>query len=431
MTDHPLPQFTDESATVIRSTPRTAEASARPMDINRAGAQRRGFLATLDLPIIVVVALLLSIGGMMVYSTTFDWALQSFGSETFIFLQHARNMVIGFVFLVLMMLIDYRIWKRFAVLGLLLTVGSLIAVLVFSDQVFGARRAFLNGSYQPGELAELTVVVYLAAWLSSKSTKVGTVFGGLLPFAVVLGVVCGLVMLQPDLSTAATIFVVAGMLFFLGGANLYHLTVIGLIMGTGGFVLSQQFSYAQDRVTSFTAGLTDLTQTAYHAQQAIIAFINGGWTGVGLGQGRQKFGFLPAPHTDSIFAVIGEELGVVGAAFVVIMFVIFVWRGLSIARRARDPFGSLLAAGITLWVISKALLNIAVMLSLVPPTGVALPFISFGGSSLVVVMAGAGLLLSISRVTALTQTPEGRGARADLDRGWGNRWSRLSGAGRR
>lgn len=431
MTDHPLPQFTDESATVIRSTPRTAEASARPMDINRAGAQRRGFLATLDLPIIVVVALLLSIGGMMVYSTTFDWALQSFGSETFIFLQHARNMVIGFVFLVLMMLIDYRIWKRFAVLGLLLTVGSLIAVLVFSDQVFGARRAFLNGSYQPGELAELTVVVYLAAWLSSKSTKVGTVFGGLLPFAVVLGVVCGLVMLQPDLSTAATIFVVAGMLFFLGGANLYHLTVIGLIMGTGGFVLSQQFSYAQDRVTSFTAGLTDLTQTAYHAQQAIIAFINGGWTGVGLGQGRQKFGFLPAPHTDSIFAVIGEELGVVGAAFVVIMFIIFVWRGLSIARRARDPFGSLLAAGITLWVISKALLNIAVMLSLVPPTGVALPFISFGGSSLVVVMAGAGLLLSISRVTALTQTPEGRGARADLDRGWGNRWSRLSGAGRR
>lgn len=431
MTDHPLPQFTDEGATVIRSTPRTAEAPARPMDINRAGAQRRGFLATLDLPIIVVVALLLSIGGMMVYSTTFDWALQSFGSETFIFLQHARNMVIGFVFLVLMMLIDYRIWKRFAALGLLLTVGSLIAVLVFSDQVFGARRAFLNGSYQPGELAELTVVVYLAAWLSSKSTKVGTLFGGLLPFAVVLGVVCGLVMLQPDLSTAATIFVVAGMLFFLGGANLYHLTIIGLIMGTGGFVLSQQFSYAQDRVSSFTAGLTDLTQTAYHAQQAIIAFINGGWTGVGLGQGRQKFGFLPAPHTDSIFAVIGEELGVVGAAFVVIMFVIFVWRGLSIARRARDPFGSLLAAGITLWVISKALLNIAVMLSLVPPTGVALPFISFGGSSLVVVMAGAGLLLSISRVTALTQTPEGRGARADLDRGWGNRWSRLSGAGRR
>lgn len=431
MTDQPLPQFTDEGATVIRSRPRTAEPSARPVDVTRAATQRRGLLGTIDLPIVVVVALLLSIGGMMVYSTTFDWALQDFGSETFIFMQHVRNMGIGLILLVLLMLIDYRIWKRFAALGLLLTIGSLIAVLVFSDQVFGARRSFLNGSYQPGELAELTVIVYLAAWMSSKKTKVGSLFGGLIPFAVVIGVVCALVMLQPDLSTAATIFLVSGMLFFLAGANLYYLSVIGLVMGAGGFILSQQLSYAQDRVSSFTAGLTDLTQTAYHAQQAIIAFLNGGWTGVGLGQGRQKFGFLPAPHTDSIFAVIGEELGVIGATFVVIMFIIFVWRGLSIARRARDPFGSLLAAGITLWVISKALLNIAVMLSLVPPTGVALPFISFGGSSLVVVMAGAGLLLSISRVTTLTQTPEGRGARADLDRGWGNRWSRLSGAGRR
>ncbi|MDL1900720.1 cell division protein FtsW [Anaerolineae bacterium CFX9] len=431
MTDQPLPQFTDEGATVIRSRPRTAEPSARPVDVTRAATQRRGLLGTIDLPIVVVVALLLSIGGMMVYSTTFDWALQDFGSETFIFMQHVRNMGIGLILLVLLMLIDYRIWKRFAALGLLLTIGSLIAVLVFSDQVFGARRSFLNGSYQPGELAELTVIVYLAAWMSSKKTKVGSLFGGLIPFAVVIGIVCALVMLQPDLSTAATIFLVSGMLFFLAGANLYYLSVIGLVMGAGGFILSQQLSYAQDRVSSFTAGLTDLTQTAYHAQQAIIAFLNGGWTGVGLGQGRQKFGFLPAPHTDSIFAVIGEELGVIGATFVVIMFIIFVWRGLSIARRARDPFGSLLAAGITLWVISKALMNIAVMLSLVPPTGVALPFISFGGSSLVVVMAGAGLLLSISRVTTLTQTPEGRGARADLDRGWGNRWSRLSGAGRR
>lgn len=431
MTDQPLPQFTDEGATVIRSRPRTAEPSARPVDVTRAATQRRGLLGTIDLPIVVVVALLLSIGGMMVYSTTFDWALQDFGSETFIFMQHVRNMGIGLILLVLLMLIDYRIWKRFAALGLLLTIGSLIAVLVFSDQVFGARRSFLNGSYQPGELAELTVIVYLAAWMSSKKTKVGSLFGGLIPFAVVIGVVCALVMLQPDLSTAATIFLVSGMLFFLAGANLYYLSIIGLVMGAGGFILSQQLSYAQDRVSSFTAGLTDLTQTAYHAQQAIIAFLNGGWTGVGLGQGRQKFGFLPAPHTDSIFAVIGEELGVIGATFVVIMFIIFVWRGLSIARRARDPFGSLLAAGITLWVISKALLNIAVMLSLVPPTGVALPFISFGGSSLVVVMAGAGLLLSISRVTTLTQTPEGRGARADLDRGWGNRWSRLSGTGRR
>ncbi|MCS7071440.1 MAG: FtsW/RodA/SpoVE family cell cycle protein, partial [Anaerolinea sp.] len=345
--------------------------------------------------------------------------------------QHVRNMAIGGVIFVLMTLIDYRIWRRFAVVLLLATIGTLIAVLLFSDQVFGARRAFLNGSYQPGELAELIVVIYLAAWLSSKHTKVGTILNGLLPFGILLAVIGGLVMLQPDLSTAATIFVVAGVMYFLAGANLYHLAGVGAVLGLGGYLLSQRFSYAQDRVSSFASGLTDLTQTSYHTQQAIIAFINGGWTGVGLGQGRQKFGFLPAPHTDSIFAVIGEELGVLGAMFVVALFIVFVFRGLSIARRTHDPFGGLLAAGITIWVIVKALLNIAVMLSLVPPTGVALPFISFGGSSLVVVLAGAGLLLSVARVTVLSSVPEGRGARADHDRGWGNRWSRLSSPGGR
>lgn len=431
MSDHPLPQFTDDDAPMIRATPRVADAPTRTVDATRATTQKRSFLSTLDIPILIVVALLLSIGGMMVYSTTFDWAYQSFGSETFIFSQHVRNMIIGAVGFIILTLIDYRIWKRFAPLMLLLTVGSLIAVLVFSDQVFGARRSFLNGSYQPGELAELTIVIYMAAWLSSKNTKVHTILNGLLPFSIILGVVGALVLLQPDISTAATIVVVAGMMFFLAGANVYHLIAIVSVIGVGFLFLSQQFEYAQDRVSSFTAGLTDLTQTAYHAQQAIIAFINGGWTGVGLGQGRQKFGFLPAPHTDSIFAVIGEELGVVGAVFVVLLFVVFVWRGLSIARRSRDPFGGLLVAGVTLWVITKALLNIAVMLSLVPPTGVALPFISFGGSSLVVVMAGAGLMLSVARVTALSQTPEGRGARADIDRGWGNRGSRLSGVSRR
>jgi len=242
-----------------------------------------------------------------------------------------------------------------------------------------------------------------------------------------LGIIGGLVVLQPDLSTAVTIFIVAGVMYFLAGANLTYLGAILGVMGVGGYIISQSLSYAQDRLSSFTAGLTDLSQTGYHAHQALIAFLNGGWTGLGLGQGRQKFGFLPAPHTDSIFAVIGEELGVIGASFVVLLFIVLVFRGLQIARRAHEPFGMLLAAGVTLWIITKALLNIAVMLSLVPPTGVALPFISFGGSSLVVIMAGAGLLLSVARVSARQNSPEGRASSAIDDRGWGNRWTRLSG----
>jgi cell division protein FtsW len=189
-------------------------------------------------------------------------------------------------------------------------------------------------------------------------------------------------------------------------------------------------SYAEDRVSSFLSGLNNLTQAHYQVQQAVIAFLNGGWTGVGLGEGRQKFGFLPAPHTDSIFAVIGEELGVIGATVVVLLYVAFVIRGFQISRRAIDPFGALLASGMTVWVVSKALLNIAVMTAVVPPTGAVLPFISFGGSSLVVLMAGTGLLLSVARVrTRLDNAPERRNAVANYDSGGRNRRPRISSAG--
>jgi cell division protein FtsW len=396
-------------------------------DAIREQAVRRGFLATVDTALIVTVMLLLAIGALMVYSTTFDWSFSDFGSETVILTQHLRNMAIGGLVFVVLSLIDYRIWKRLAPLLLIFTVGSLVAVLIFSDVTFGARRSLLNGSYQPGELAELTIIVYMAAWLSSKGTKVRSFWNGLVPFALLLGFISVLVMLQPDISTAVTMVIATGILYFLAGANIRYLAIIAGVMGAAGWVLSQRLDYAADRLTSFTAGLTDLTQTNYHAQQAIIAFMNGGWTGMGLGQGRQKYGFLPAPHTDSIFAVIGEELGVLGASLVVFLFIVLVFRGFTISSRAKDSFGALLAAGITVWIITKAMMNIAVMLNLVPATGVALPFISFGGSSLVVVLAGAGLLVSVNRVTARREQSE-RTTRALNDRGRGDRGTRLSGA---
>lgn len=435
MADKPLPQFTDvdykaaaeQRQRLIAQQPRRTTQTTAPV---RPLERRRGLLATIDSPILVVVVLLLAIGSMMVYSTTFDWAFQSFGSESYILIQHLRNILLGAVVFAFFMLVNYRFWKRVAWLLLVITIGSLIGVLFFSDEVFGARRSLLNGSYQPGELAELTIIMYMAAWLGSKKTKVASFFSGLVPFTILIVLIGGLVMLQPDISTAATIFIVAGLMYFLAGANMMHVVGVLGVLGSVGWVLSQRLIYAQDRVTSYLAGLADLTQTNYHAQQAIIAFLNGGWTGVGLGQGRQKFGFLPAPHTDSIFAVIGEELGVIGAMFVVMLYIILVIRGLRVARKAPDTFGALLASGITLWIVTKAMMNIAVMINLLPSTGVALPFISYGGSSLLVVMAGAGLLLSVSRVTTLQQSPEGRGNRADYDRGWGNRWSRLSGFSR-
>jgi cell division protein FtsW len=314
---------------------------------------------------------------------------------------------------------------------LLVVIALLIAVLLFGDDAFGARRSLIRGSLQPGEAAELVMVIYMAAWLSSRRTRVRSLLYGLLPFAVLVSIVGGLVMLQPDLSSAAMIFAVSAIMFFLAGGDLLHLGVAGGAAAGIGWVLAQRVSYAQGRLTTFIDSLSDLTQAHYQVQQAVIAFLNGGWTGVGLGEGRQKFGFLPAPHTDSIFAVIGEELGIIGAGFVVLLYVALVMRGFQTSRRAPDTFGALLSAGVTVWIVSKALLNIAVMTALVPPTGAVLPFISFGGSSLVVLMAGVGLLLSVGRVRARQMSmPERRNVVAPYDRGGRDGGPRVSRAGR-
>ena len=402
-------------------------------NVRPAAQPKRGFWATLDKPLLACVILLLIIGSLMVFSTTFDWSNADRGSATAFFTEeHLRNVAIAAVSLLLFARVDYRFWKRFAVWLLLLTIAALIAVLFIGDYNFGARRSLISGRFQPGELAEFTIVLYMAAWLGSKNTKVSSFLFGLLPFLTIVGLIVFLITRQPDLSSAVVVAITASIMFFLAGANLFHL---GAIVGLGaavGWALVQGLGYAQIRIAEFTAGLLDPTQASYHTQQAITAFMKGGWTGVGLGRSEQKFGALPVPHTDSIFAIIGEELGVLGAAFVLILFAAFAFRGFQIARRARDTFGALLCIGFTSWVIIQALLNIAVMTALIPSTGTPLPFISFGGSSLIVVMTGVGLMLSVQRVAARRQTTsERRDELANYDRGWGNRRARLSRTSRR
>jgi cell division protein FtsW len=321
------------------------------------------------------------------------------------------------------------------VLLLVGTLAALLAVLLFGDDVFNARRSLIGGSFQPGELAELVMVIYMAAWLGAKNTRIRSLTYGLLPFAVLIGLVCGLVILQPDISTALVIFTTCALMFFLSGGDLIQIGTIAGVAAVAGvaLVLSGSFLYAQNRVGSFFDAITDITQADYQVFQAYVAFANGGWTGVGLGLSQQKYNnALPAPHTDSIFAIIGEEFGILGAGTVVMLYVLMVWRGLTIARKAGDPFGALLAAGLTIWIVSKALLNIAVMLALVPPTGIALPFISFGGSSMVTVLVGVGLILSVGRANILREhAVERRGTRATTHRSGGNGRSRLPGAGGR
>ena len=433
MTDN-APRFVDEDAPIPPIIRGEVLPRARPQP--KAEAPRFAWLrvfAGVDVYLLATVGLLLAISLMMVYSTTFDWGYRDFNNPAYFLIRHAQMMGLGLAAMTFFALLDYRLLRRVALPMLLVVIGALTAVLLFGDDVFNARRSLIGGRFQPGEAAQLVTVIYMAAWLSGKRTQVRSITYGLIPFAVLIGLIGGLVLLQPDLSTTAIVFVTAGMMFFLAGARLTHLLVAGAGVSVAGVLFVQQLIYAQNRVAVYFSGLQDITQTHPHVQQSMLAIIRGGWFGVGLGAGRQKFGYLPAPHTDSIFASIGEELGLFGAGLVLLLYAVFVFRGVMIAYRSKDSFGSLLASGVTILVVSQALLNIAVMTATVPPTGVPLPLISYGGSSMTALLAGIGIMLSVSRVAAKQTSPssERRSQRANTHRSGRDGRPRVSRSGRR
>ena len=374
----------------------------------------RRLLSAVDIPLLLVTGTLLTIGLMMVYSSTLDWSYRLYGTVGAILKQQLRNAAIGGAAMCVFATLDYRLWRRWIIPALILTIALLVMVLFYgNDTLINARRSLVDGSIQPGELAQLVSVVYLATWLSTKHGQIRSITLALLPYLAIVGIIAGLIFMQPDLTTVAIIISVSAAMFFLAGATFRQLlvmVVIGLLFIA--FILlvgSDSLSYAGERIDSFIRGLDSLRAADYHSRQARIAFRNGGMLGLGLGNSLQKFaGRLPAPHTDYIFAILVEELGVVGAMAVIGLFVAFAYRGYLIALRTNDALGSLLAVGITTMVITQAMVNIAVMASLLPSSGVPLPFISYGGSSLVTMMAGVGLLLSVHRVTAVNASLRGR-----------------------
>jgi cell division protein FtsW len=427
MTDQTLPQFVDDDLPAIpiqavRPTKRTSADVGERSLVER----KLTFWNTLDKPMLIITGMLLALGLMMVYSATFDWSLAEFGSETRVALSHVQNVIIGIGAMLFFSRVNLKFVRRLALVVMLMAISFLIAVLIFGDDTFGARRALINGRFQPSEFAELAIIIYMAAWMGSKNVRVRSFTYGLLPFLVLVGIVTGLVVIQPDLSTAVTIFITSGIMFFLAGANMRQVAIVLGTLLLAGMIILPFFPYAKTRIDAFTAGIVDPTQASWHTQQALIAIYYGGWTGLGLGTGQSKFQGLPAPHTDSIFAVIGEEFGVIGAVIVIGIYLSFCVRGFQISRRATDAFSGLIAAGVTVWVTSKAVLNIAVMTNLVPATGLPLPLISFGGSSLVVILSGIGLLLAVQRQTVIKEnSPERRNLSANDYRGGGDGRSRL------
>jgi cell division protein FtsW len=404
----------------------------------KSSLARPGLALQFDYWLLLAIAGLLLFGLMMVYSATFDLGLMAKDESSYYFQRQLMAAGIGLMAGLLILQFDYHILRHFSVPMLLVTVGLLLFLLLFGETIFGARRGLSEGSYQPSEIAKLITILYIAHWVSSKGDRIRHVTYGLLPFSILVGVICGLIVLQPDLSTALLIAMVSFTLFFVAGADGRQIAVFGVIGAVILVFLVTWLPHASSRINSWREALRDPELASYQVKQAFIALTNGGMWGVGLGQGEQKFGFLPAAHTDGIFAVVGEELGLMGSLLIISLFILFIWRGLRTAWMARDSYGAMLALGITSWLGYQALINLAVITAVIPFTGIPLPFISYGGSSLTISIVGAAILLSISRDARLTkqeipkrqQTPMPENDLETVDMRRRHRRPHLSGAGR-
>jgi cell division protein FtsW len=302
------------------------------------------------------------------------------------------------------------------------TMVLLLVLLVMSEIRFNAKRAFFDGSVQPSELAKLVSILYLAVWLYAKRQMLQDLSFGLIPLGVILGVVGGLIYQQPDLSAAATVLMLGGLLFFLAGGDIKQISVLLVIAVVAAWLVVSVSLTGQQRVGDFLAGIKDPLQASYHVRRSFEAIVNGGWFGVGIGNSLSKVTGLPVPPTDSVFAVVVEELGWFGGVSLISLYGILVWRGLVIARRAPDMLGTLLASGLVMWIGLEALINMAVMVGLMPFAGNALPFVSSGGSNLVTTLAALGILFNISRQAgeATVTDEEWRSYSAVANLRWGN-----------
>lgn len=363
--------------------------------------------------LLMVTLTLALIGLVMVFSASAIVAGNRFHDPEFFLKRQIAWLGFGFLLLHVTSRIDYQLWKKLAVPILICTVGLLIVVLIPSLGVAakGARRWLRAGpiALQPAEMAKLTAVIYMAAYVTKKGDRLALFRGGVLPALIVVGVMSGLVLLEPDLGTVVIIGLVTVGLLFLGGAKLAHLAGLALCAVPVVLALVLGSSYRRQRLMTFLAPWKDASDAGFQITQSFLAFGSGGPFGVGLGEGKQKLYFLPEAHTDFVLALVGEELGLAGTAAVIVLFALFVWRGFLISARARMPFGKFLGLGITLLIGLQALLNAAVVTGLVPTKGLTLPFVSYGGSSLVVSCVAVGILLNISRDRHAGGSKGGRG----------------------
>lgn len=354
-----------------------------------------------DILLFGIVITLTAAGIIMVYSSGFVTALKDFHNSFFFVKKQLISCVVGFILLLFFMNFDYRYLKTLAVpiLGLSYILLLLVFVPGIGRTNYGAARWLIIGplSFQSSEFAKLAAIIFMSAFLSNKSIDPRSFRKFVLPGLIVTATMAALVIMQPDLSTAVSISVLIFVLLFVARSKLSHLSIIGLVGSISVFLLIISKGYRLRRFLAFLDPWKDMQDSGYHIVQSLLAVSGGGLTGVGLGKSIQKYLYLPKQYNDFIFAIITEELGVFGALCIMGLFVVFLWRGLKTAMGAPDRFGGLLACGLVAMVVIQAILNIGVVLSFFPTTGLPLPFISFGGSSLVINLCAVGILLNISR----------------------------------
>ena len=354
-----------------------------------------------DKMLLAATLALLLLGLAMVYSASAVIALSRHGDSLYYLKKQALWMGIGLVGMVAAMRLDYRAWRKLTLpfLGVSLLLLVLVLLPQVGSEVHGARRWLRVGglSLQPAELAKLALVIYTAYVLAKKGDRIQDFLYGFFPHGVILGVFLILMVMQPDLGTAVHAGLVVVAMLFLGGARLHHLASLGLLALPALYTLVLNVAYRKRRLLAFLDPWQDPTAAGFQMVQSFLALGAGGVLGVGLGEGKQKLFFLPEPHTDFIFALIGEELGLVGAMGTLLLFGVILWRGLRVGLRAEDPFARYLALGITILVSLQAAINMGVVTGLMPTKGLPLPFVSFGGSSLVVSLVGMGILLNVSK----------------------------------
>jgi cell division protein FtsW len=355
----------------------------------------------MDLPLFIATLLVLAIGLVMVYSASAVLALNQHGDSWFFVKRQMIFAALGIVTMLGLQRLDYMILRRWAKPLLLICFIMLVAVLIPGIGVVrGGARSWLGiGSLgiQPSEFMKMGLIVFLASYLSSRTEQLRNFFKGLLPPLSLIGLAFGLIMLQPDLGTGAVLLGATIMMLFAAGMHWRHIFGLSLFGAAGLVGLILAAPYRLQRITAFLDPWQDPLGAGYQAIQSLYAIAPGGLFGLGLGMSRQKFSYLPEPQTDFIFAIIAEELGFLGASLVIVLFAIIIWRGMRIAISAPDSFSALLATGIVGMIAVQVMINIGVVIGMMPVTGITLPLISYGGSSLTLMLTALGVLLNISR----------------------------------